>query len=92
MMGQMSLKTCHRLHALGGCLVTAYHTVVREIVHLIGGLFIGENRLNDPLGKLFLDRTVILLQNLRVMFQSLEQSPQSPHTEERVVSQSSRVY
>ena len=45
-----------------------------------------ENRFNNPLGKLLLDRTVILLQNLRVMFQSLEQSPQSPHTEEIVVS------
>ena len=85
MTGQTSSKTRHRPHATLWlpCRCGAHRG---EIVHLIGGLFIGENWLNDPLGKLFLDCTVILLQNLQVMFQLLEQSPQSPHTEEIVVS------
>ena len=69
----------------GGRLVSANYHVVRYVMYLFCGLLSWWYRLNDTFGELLHDCTIVLFQNLWLVFQALEQPLQSLNTEKVVV-------
>ena len=70
---------------LGGCFVSAYKGVMREVVDLIGTWLFHLHGFNDTPSYLLLDRAVVHFQYLRVLVESPQKAPQSLDTEVIVV-------